>query len=82
MIKHFENFRKRENYGNYWIRENVRITAEEVKRAFKKVGKKKAPSQDGMMDLLFQKREWRRLILRIKSENQEANTRNNLEDIE
>ena len=68
MIKHFENFRKRANYGNYWIKENIRITAEEVKSAIKKVGKRKAPSHDGMLDIIFQKREWKKLIMRIKLE--------------
>ena len=44
MIKHFANFRKRANYGNYWIKEHSRIAVEEVKKALNKVEKAKALS--------------------------------------
>ena len=33
-----------------------------------KIGTKKAPSMDGLLDLIFQKKEWKKMLTRIRFE--------------
>jgi len=40
------------------------IGKRDVKEAIKKMGKKKAPSVDGLMDVIFEKSTWKKIKIR------------------
>ena len=40
------------------VGEKIQINDREIKRAMRIMGKKKAPSTDGVLDLIFEPKEW------------------------